>query len=87
MYLSLSHEVKSLFVNVKVKQITSHFFWLWASGISHFSNFGKVVCYCNFANFGQILILIFTNFGQVIYFLKGENKSSSFLLFAMYHLN
>ena len=32
----------SLWVNLKVKQITSHYCFLWASNLSHFSSFEQV---------------------------------------------
>lgn len=53
-----------LYVNFKAKQITSHFYWLWASDLSRFCNIAevKIVSYCQITNFGQVTIVISTNF-------------------------
>ena len=59
----------SCWVDTKRKQITSHFSSIWASDFSHFPNFEQIrtVCYCHITEFSLVMIVIFTNSGQIMH--------------------
>ena len=69
----------SLWVKIKAKKITSHFYWLWARKFNNFLTLGKLKLSAIFLlqTLGKsVMNVISTNFEQVMHLFTQESRAS-----------